>query len=132
MPRAHLSSTLLVVILVGLGARCGAVEQHFVQVLTFEVAPEWQEDFLQNDHEVWTTVQAQAPGFLGKQSWVSLKNPEQISLVIHWEKESDSKAIPKQEFAAAGREFGNAMGGSKKYRLIEKREYTQRRWFVPE
>lgn len=56
-----------------------------VEVLRIETPEGCRQEFLARDAEVWTPALARHEGFLSKDVWVSLDNPNQVTLVIRWE-----------------------------------------------
>ena len=61
-----------------------------VEVLVYEMDPAHLDDYLRVDHEVWTLMEAGAPGFdhvpfLSKEVWVDDSRPGRVTIVFVWE-----------------------------------------------
>ena len=65
-------------------------EHYPMEHLVFKTAPEDVERFLEVDHEVWTLMEAYAPGFdhipfLYKEVWVNDNKPGELHMIFAWE-----------------------------------------------
>ncbi|MEQ8847655.1 TIGR03792 family protein [Botrimarina sp.] len=85
-------------------------DRHVVEELTFRVAPEARDAFLQNDAAIWTPVLAQQPGYLGKETWLASDPRDEVKLVIRWRRRADWNAVPEVLLAETDRRFRLAMG----------------------
>ncbi|MFM9086153.1 MAG: TIGR03792 family protein [Acidimicrobiia bacterium] len=61
-----------------------------IEVLVFEMDPAHVDEYLRVDHDVWTLMEAGAPGFdhvpfLSKEVWVDDSRPGRVSIVFVWE-----------------------------------------------
>jgi uncharacterized protein (TIGR03792 family) len=96
-----------------------------IELLKLKVPLSEQEEYLQKDAEIWTTVLANYPGFLGKEVWVSSEIPEELTFVIHWESREQWKAIPVDDLSLTEAKFTQALG--KSYPILESQEYQVKR-----
>lgn len=85
-------------------------KQVAVEQLLFQVKPDLVDAFIQLDHELWTAVLEQYPGFAGKEVWVSQTVPGQVMSIIYWEDYEAWKAIDHQVLVDTDREFGQRFG----------------------
>jgi uncharacterized protein (TIGR03792 family) len=81
-----------------------------VEWLRFKVAPEYRERFVQKDDEVWTTFLKQCPGFLRKETWISLNDLSEVMLATYWATLDQQQAIPQALLDKTDRQFLEALG----------------------
>jgi uncharacterized protein (TIGR03792 family) len=81
-----------------------------VEWLRFKVAPEYRERFVQKDDEVWTTFLKQCPGFLRKETWISLNDLSEVMLATYWATLDQQQAIPQALLDETDRQFLVALG----------------------
>ncbi|MGB5592779.1 MAG: TIGR03792 family protein [Crocosphaera sp.] len=98
-----------------------------IEWLKFKVSPQSRDIFIQLDNQIWTTVLAQFPGFLGKEVWISPDIPEEITLVIRWETYEQWKAIPQDILDETEQKFAQQMKDHP-YQMIEAKEYQIRKF----
>ena len=97
-----------------------------IEWLTFEVAPEHREQFIQIDDEIWTAALSQYPGFLSKEVWISPENLGQVVFIVHWQTREQWKSIPQDELDAVETRFDEAVEFD--YAMVDSREYQVRRY----
>ena len=97
-----------------------------IEWLKFTVSSELREQFVQKDAEIWTSVLATYPGFLGKEVWISPERLEEIIAVIRWQSLEQWQAIPTQVLDETEARFLEAMGST--YKLIEASQYQVRKF----
>lgn len=78
-----------------------------VEFLTFTVAPQDQQGWLEADERIWTAFLREQAGFISKQIWVDRANPDQVYTAITWATEAMWKSIPQAALAAVDDEFGD-------------------------
>lgn len=73
-----------------------------VEVLRFKTALEDVQEFLKLDHEIWTVMECDAPGFdespfLYKETWLNDNNPGEIIVVFIWRNQQawDKVGVPE-------------------------------------
>lgn len=96
-----------------------------IEFLKFRVGPDFREDFIKIDEEIWTNQLKTYSGFLGKETWCNSapeKNNE-IIIVIRWQSHQQWKSIPLEDLAKIEQQFAQKMQG-KNYEMIEAKEYT--------
>lgn len=77
-----------------------------VEVLVFQVDPAHVEEFLANDHEVWTLGEAETEGFdripfLSKEVWLDDAYPGRITIVFVWESLDSWRRVGETHHQAA-------------------------------
>lgn len=80
-------------------------EHYPMEHLVFKTAPEDVEHFLEVDHEVWTLMEAYAPGFdhipfLYKEVWVNDNKPGELHMIFAWESIEAWRKIDQKEYQA--------------------------------
>ena len=80
-------------------------EHYPMEHLVFKTAPEDVECFLEVDHEVWTLMEAYAPGFdhipfLYKEVWVNDNKPGELHMIFAWESIEAWRKIDQKEYQA--------------------------------
>lgn len=98
-----------------------------VEWLKFKVNPQSREKFIQKDEEIWTSVVAKYPGFLGKEVWIDPEDPEEIIIVIRWASREQWKSVPQEILAETEGRFAQEMGGDA-YEMLEAGEYQIRKF----
>ncbi|WP_035798161.1 TIGR03792 family protein [Crocosphaera chwakensis] len=98
-----------------------------IEWLKFEVSPESRDIFIQLDNEIWTSVLAQFPGFLGKEVWISPDKPQEIILVIRWQTREQWKRIPFDILEATEQKMAKRMQNHF-YEMTESKEYQVRKF----
>ena len=76
-----------------------------IEVLVFEMDPAHVDEYLRVDHEVWTMMEAGAPGFdhvpfLSKEVWVDDSRPGRVTIVFVWESMASWMAVGSAGFQA--------------------------------
>ena len=93
-----------------------------VELLKFKVPPEYREQFIQKDAEIWTMAIASFPGFLGKEVWIDPNQPTEVILVIRWATREQWKSIPQVLLEEISKQFAHQMGNIS-YELLDSSEY---------
>lgn len=97
-----------------------------VEWLKFQVSPEFREQFVQKDAEIWTVFLSQYSGFLNKEVWISPDQLDEVVTVIYWETLEQWQAIPPEELDKVEAQFNAAMAGA--YELVESSRYQVRKF----
>lgn len=93
-----------------------------IELLKCKVDPDWREQYLQKDAEVWTKALAECPGFLGKEVWLNSEEASEVILVIRWATKEQWKSIPEELLNQVEQEFAQQMMGCN-YEIVESSEY---------
>jgi uncharacterized protein (TIGR03792 family) len=81
-----------------------------IEWLRYEVDAADHDRFIALDQEIWTTTLARQPGFLGKDVWRDVANPNQLCLIIRWASRGAWHAVPGTLLVEADRAFAAAFG----------------------
>jgi len=65
-------------------------------MLQVRCRPGRRADFVAKDAEVWTPVLAAHDGYISKQVWASLDDPDLVTIVVHWESLAQWKSFPDE------------------------------------
>ena len=81
-------------------------EHYPVEHLVFETAPEFVEEFLEVDHEVWTLGEAESDlfdhiPFLYKEVWINENKPGEMHFIFIWESMESWKKVDDNDIQAA-------------------------------
>lgn len=93
-----------------------------IELLRIEVSPQYREQYLQLDKEIWTAALAKCPGFLGKEVWLNPDNPSEAILIIRWNSQQEWKSISIELLNETERQFARATG-SIHHKIVESTEY---------
>lgn len=97
-----------------------------IEWLTFEMAPEDRQRFIEKDTEIWTTALQQYPGFVSKEIWIDPALSNRVIEVIRWSTREAWKAISEEELETVSQQFDQALGFD--YAMVESREFQVRRF----
>lgn len=97
-----------------------------IEWLTFEMAPEHRQQFIEKDTEIWTAALRQYDGFVSKEIWIDPAIANRVVEVIRWSTREAWKAIPEDELAAVDQAFDQSLGFD--YDMVESREFQVRRF----
>lgn len=92
-----------------------------IEWLNITVQADLREQFVQQDEEIWTSVLARYPGFLGKEVWISPDDLSNVVFVIRWNSFEDWQAIPQEVLDETEAQFREAMGGDTYEITVSKR-----------
>lgn len=92
-----------------------------IEWLKVKVSPELREKFLQKDAEIWTSMLASYPGFLGKEVWIDPQTPTEIVLVIRWASREAWESVPSERLKQVEHHFAQEFG--EQQQIIEAAEY---------
>jgi len=77
-----------------------------IEFLTFRVPPDERPEWMQNDETTWSRFLERQDGFVRKQLWVDVDDPDHLHAMIEWESLDHWKAIPHDELAAVDEAMG--------------------------
>ncbi|PSN18542.1 TIGR03792 family protein [filamentous cyanobacterium CCP5] len=97
-----------------------------IEWLTFEMAPEHRERFIQADTEIWTAALSQYSGFVSKEIWIDPARENQVTAVIRWSTREAWKSIPGDALEPVAQRFNQALEFD--YEMVESREFQVRRF----
>ncbi|NJM20801.1 MAG: TIGR03792 family protein [Richelia sp. SL_2_1] len=97
-----------------------------IELLKFKIAPEYREQYIQRDAEIWTAALANYPGFIGKELWINPNDSTELVMVIRWKTRKQWKSIPSEEIDAITQRFDQELGFS--YEMVESSEYQVRKF----
>ncbi|NJN12908.1 MAG: TIGR03792 family protein [Richelia sp. RM2_1_2] len=97
-----------------------------MELLKFKIAPEYREQYIQRDAEIWTAALANYPGFIGKELWINPNDSTELVMVIRWKTRKQWKSIPSEEIDAITQRFDQELGFS--YEMVESSEYQVRKF----
>ena len=80
-----------------------------VEMLTFEVDPADQAEFLRVEENIWTRALERAPGFIRKERWLDADEPGLVHAVIWWESLELWKSFPAEEVARLDELMGDML-----------------------
>ncbi len=92
-----------------------------IEWLKIKVSPELREKFLQKDAEIWTSMLASYPGFLGKEVWIDPQIPTEVVLVIRWASREAWESVPPERLKHVEQQFAQEIG--EQQQIIEAAEY---------
>ena len=90
------------------------------------VSPELREKFIQKDAEVWTSMLASYPGFLGKEVWINPEIPTEVVIVIRWANREAWESVPAERLQQVEQQFTQEFGEQQE--IIEAAEYQVRKF----
>lgn len=93
-----------------------------IELLKVEVSPEYRNQYLQLDKEIWTQALAKFPGFLGKEVWLNPNQPSEVILLVRWASRKEWKSISVQLLEEIERQFAQATGNIC-HQIVESLEY---------
>jgi uncharacterized protein (TIGR03792 family) len=97
-----------------------------IESLQFQVDPDYREQFIQLDEQIWTPVLANSPGFLGKEVWISPDDLSEVVIVVRWASFEEWQAIPEATLNETEAAFLSAMGET--YTLMESKRFQVRKF----
>ena len=80
-----------------------------IEFLTFRIPIDERPDWMQIDEATWSRFLERQDGFVRKQIWVDVDDPDHIHAMIEWESLEQWKAIPHDELAAVDVAMGTWM-----------------------
>ena len=80
-----------------------------IELLRTRVPVEKQEEFLARDAAVWTPALANHDGFISKECWISLDEPDLVTMVIHWNSLAQWQSFPADLLTELDRQMGDLL-----------------------
>jgi len=71
-----------------------------IEMLRAKCAPGRRDEWLVRDAEIWTPVLAAHDGYISKEVWPSIDNPDEVVIIVRWESLAQWKSFPKENEAA--------------------------------
>jgi uncharacterized protein (TIGR03792 family) len=59
-------------------------------------APGRREEWLKRDAEIWTPALAAHDGYISKEVWPSIDNPDDVVIIVRWESLAQWKSFPDE------------------------------------
>jgi uncharacterized protein (TIGR03792 family) len=78
-----------------------------VEFLTFEVAPDDRQRWLDLEEQHWSRFLERQPGFVRKEMWVPADDESKVHAVIWWESLELWRAVPAHGLAAVAEAMGD-------------------------
>ena len=97
-----------------------------IEWLKLRVSPELREKFIQKDAEIWTSMLATYPGFLGKEVWINPETPTEVIIVIRWASREAWESVPSERLKYVEKQFTQEFGEQQE--IIEAAEYQVRKF----
>ncbi|MBD2015540.1 TIGR03792 family protein [Microcoleus sp. FACHB-53] len=97
-----------------------------IEWLKLRVSPELREKFIQKDAEIWTSMLATYPGFLGKEVWINPETPTEVIIVIRWASREAWESVPSERLKEVEKQFTQEFGEQQE--IIEAAEYQVRKF----
>lgn len=97
-----------------------------IEWLKLRVSPELREKFIQKDAEIWTSMLATYPGFLGKEVWINPETPTEVIIVIRWANREAWESVPSDRLKQIEKQFTQEFGEEQE--IIEAAEYQVRKF----
>ena len=77
-----------------------------IEFLTFHVPVDERPEWLQIEEATWSRFLERQDGFVRKQIWVDVVDPDHVHAMIEWESLEQWQAIPHDELAAVDESMG--------------------------
>jgi len=77
-----------------------------IEFLTFRVPPNERDEWMQIEEATWSRFLERQEGFVRKQLWVDVDQPDDVHAMIEWESLDHWKTIPADELAAVDEAMG--------------------------
>jgi uncharacterized protein (TIGR03792 family) len=97
-----------------------------IEWLKLRVSPELREKFIQKDAEIWTSMLATYPGFLGKEVWINPETPTEVIIVIRWASREAWESVSSDRLKQVEKQFTQEFGEQQE--IIEAAEYQVRKF----
>jgi uncharacterized protein (TIGR03792 family) len=77
-----------------------------IEFLTFRISLDERPDWMEIDEAIWSRFLERQDGFVRKQIWVDVDDPDHVHAMIEWESLDQWKSIPHDELAAVDASMG--------------------------
>ena len=67
-----------------------------IELLRITCVPGRRDEFLARDAEVWTPALARHDGYIDKEVWVSLDDPDLVTIMVRWASLAQWKTFPDE------------------------------------
>lgn len=95
-----------------------------IEWLKVTVPTELREKYIHKDEEIWTSMLASCPGFLGKEVWINPETSTEVILVVRWATREQWHTVSPELLQTTEQRFTEAMGVSSP--IVESAEYQLR------
>ena len=97
--------------------------EEVVEFLSFDVPEARRKAWVSKEGEVWSTFLEATPGFLRKELWDSIEDPDRMTVVIWWRSLADWKAITPEQVAGIDADMGGLViePTMRSYRVVRHR-----------
>jgi uncharacterized protein (TIGR03792 family) len=77
-----------------------------IEFLTFDVPVHERDEWMRIEESAWSRFLERQDGFVRKQLWVDVDDPDRIHAMIEWTSLEHWKSIPEHELAAVDESMG--------------------------
>ncbi len=77
-----------------------------IEFLTFRVPVDERPEWMEIEEQTWSRFLERQDGFVRKQLWVDVDDPDHLHAMIEWESLDHWQAIPNDELAAVDAAMG--------------------------
>ncbi len=67
-----------------------------IELLRVTCVPGRRDEWLARDAAIWTPALARHEGFISKEVWPSLTDPDQVAIVVRWASQDQWKSFPEE------------------------------------
>jgi uncharacterized protein (TIGR03792 family) len=67
-----------------------------IEMLRAKCAPGRRDEWLKRDAEIWTPALAAHDGYISKEVWPSIDNPDDVVIIVRWESLAQWKSFPEE------------------------------------
>jgi uncharacterized protein (TIGR03792 family) len=78
-----------------------------IEFLSFRVPVDERAEWMQVEEATWSRFLERQDGFLGKQLWVDVDDPDHVHAMIQWTSLEHWKSIPDDELSAVDEAMGS-------------------------
>jgi uncharacterized protein (TIGR03792 family) len=67
-----------------------------IEMLRARCAPDRRAEWLVRDAEIWTPALAAHDGYISKEVWPSIDNPDEVVIIVRWESLAQWRSFPDE------------------------------------
>lgn len=67
-----------------------------IEILRVKCVPGRRAEWLVRDAEIWTPALAAHDGYISKEVWPSIDNPDEVVIIVRWESLAQWKTFPDE------------------------------------
>jgi uncharacterized protein (TIGR03792 family) len=79
-----------------------------IEMLRARCAPDRRAEWLVRDAEIWTPALAAHDGYISKEVWPSIDNPDEVVIIVRWESLAQWRSFPDELNRARRQNAGRA------------------------